>query len=65
MTIIINGKPREVRAATLDAVLAELGYAGAHVATAHRGEFVPATGRAACTLAEGDRVEILSPIGGG
>jgi sulfur carrier protein len=65
MTIIVNGKPREVKAATLDEVLAELGYNGAHVATAHRGEFVPAAARAACRLEEGDRVEILSPIGGG
>jgi sulfur carrier protein len=65
MTIIVNGKPRTVAAATLDEMLTELGYAGARVATAHGGEFIPAGQRAACRLREGDKVEVLGPMQGG
>jgi sulfur carrier protein len=65
MNIIVNGKPRTVAAATLDAVLEELGYAAPRVATARAGEFVPAARRAECRLSEGDVVEILGPMQGG
>jgi len=65
MRIIHNGEPREVAAATLAAVLAELDYEGAHVATALNGEFVPAKERAATPVREGDRVEVVAPRQGG
>ena len=65
MKIVLNGEPREIRAAALDEALAELGFAGATVATAINGGFVPAPARPATRLAEGDRVEVLTPRQGG
>lgn len=65
MNIIINGKAQVVSAMTLAGILAELGYGGRRVATAHGGAFVPAAAREACTLREGDQVEILTPMQGG
>lgn len=65
MKLTVNGESREVAAATLAALLAELDYEGGWLATALNGEVVPAREREACRLAEGDRVEILSPMKGG
>lgn len=65
MTITVNGTATEVTATSLDAVLEELGYAGAVVATAVNGAFVPRTGRAGVTLNDGDAVEIVAPLQGG
>lgn len=65
MKITVNGMPHETDCATLDAVLAELGHAGARVATALNEVFVPAALRPAQALAAGDRLEILSPMQGG
>ena len=45
MRILINGASRDIRAADLCGALEELGYAGAVVATAVNGEFVPAAER--------------------
>ena len=69
MRIVLNGEPREVAAprpeAVLDAVLEELGYGGATVATAVNGAFVPAVARGSTRLGEGDRLEVLTPRQGG
>jgi sulfur carrier protein len=65
MKIVLNGEPRDVRAARLAAALAELGFGGATVATAVNGSFVPAPAREAVVLAEGDRLEVLAPRQGG
>ncbi|MBK0400327.1 sulfur carrier protein ThiS [Limibaculum sp. M0105] len=65
MTIILNGEPREIAARALDAALAELGYGGAHVATAVNGDFVPRGARAGVELNDGDRLEVLAPLQGG
>lgn len=65
MRIEVNGEPREVTAATVQAALAELGLGAARVATALNGAFVPAGARAAQLLTEGDRLEVLSPMQGG
>ncbi|PLP59278.1 thiamine biosynthesis protein ThiS [Mesorhizobium loti] len=65
MQLIINGESREVGAGTLAALLAELDYAGGWLATALNGEVVPARERETCRIADGDRVEILSPMKGG
>lgn len=65
MNIQVNGQWRELRAADLAAALDELGFTEAAIATAVNGEFVPAAARAAATLAEGDRLEVLSPMQGG
>ena len=65
MRIVLNGRTREVASARLDALLEELGYTGAKVATAVNGDFVPRTLHAARTLGEGDRVEVIAPMQGG
>lgn len=65
MRIELNGEARDVREARLDAVLVEIGYGGATVATAVNGAFVPTTARGARMLAEGDRLEVLAPRQGG
>ena len=65
MTLLLNGQPQEVTAATLADALAELGYAGKVVATAVNGDFVASRLRETVQLAEGDRVEVLAPMQGG
>jgi sulfur carrier protein len=65
MKILVNGAWRDTGALDLAGALQELGYADAVVATALNGEFVSAGARAAASLAEGDRLEILAPMQGG
>ena len=65
MRIILNGEPREVRAARLTELLEELGLAEARVATAVNEDFVPRAARADTVLEEGDRLEVLAPMQGG
>lgn len=65
MKITVNGAATEVAATTLAAVLDELGYGNGKVATALNEDFVPATARATSPVAEGDRVEIVTPRQGG
>lgn len=65
MKIICNGEQRDVAADTLARVLHELGYAGAVVATAVNGAFVPVSLRQNTALKSGDAVEVLAPMQGG
>ncbi|AHD10323.1 sulfur carrier protein ThiS [Phaeobacter gallaeciensis] len=65
MKITVNAKPHEVRAGTLDEALQQLGYAQSTVATAVNGHFVARHARPETQLAEGDRLEILTPMQGG
>jgi len=65
MRILVNDAWRETVAAELSAVLEELGYGEAVVATAVNGEFVAVGVRPRTRLAEGDRVEVLAPLQGG
>jgi len=65
MKIILNGRPHETGAATLEALLAEEGRDGRTVATAVDGAFAPREARERVRLTEGCRVEILSPMQGG
>ncbi len=65
MRILVNGEGRNIDATTLEAALAELGYAGTRVATAVDGDFVPASRRVACRLDENSAVEIVAPMQGG
>lgn len=65
MRILVNGAPHDVASATLDAVLLELGYREARIATALDGDFVPAPHRAGRALREDCRIEIVSPMQGG
>ena len=65
MQIRVNGKELEVAATTLAALLQELDYEDAIVATALNQNFVRAVERSATALKEGDAVEILTPRQGG
>ncbi|WP_312410841.1 sulfur carrier protein ThiS [Shinella sp.] len=65
MTVIINGEEQDVSATTLAALLDVLEYEGEWLATAVNGELVHREDRAAFTLSDRDRVEILSPMQGG
>jgi sulfur carrier protein len=65
VTLIVNGEPREIAAASLAEAMQALDYGDAKVATALNGEFVPARARAATPVKEGDRIEILAPRQGG
>lgn len=63
--IVVNGEAREAQAATLAALLEELGYGGQKVATALNGDFVPERLRSGTVVAPGDAIEIVSPRQGG
>lgn len=65
MKIRLNGEWRDLAANNLAAALEELGLAGAVLATALNGEFVPLPERGATPLTEGDALEVLSPMQGG
>ncbi|MEM1388679.1 MAG: sulfur carrier protein ThiS [Pseudomonadota bacterium] len=65
MRIEVNGEPRDVTAGDLAAVLVELGFGEAKVATALNGAFVAKSTRETQLLAEGDRLEVLAPMQGG
>jgi sulfur carrier protein len=65
MQIEVNGKELEVGAATLAALLNELGYEDGVVATALNQAFVRAVDRRMTKLKAGDAVEILVPRQGG
>ena len=65
MKITVNGETLEAFAENLAALLAELDYDPALVATALNETFVRAKERGAVALNEGDRVEILTPRQGG
>lgn len=64
-SLIVNGEPTAVTAATVAELLTALGYGDRKVATALNGEFVPERARAETRIAAGDRVEIVSPRQGG
>ena len=65
MKLIVNGEALEARSRNLAALLAELGYEGEWIATAVNGEVVTSRQREGTALAEGDRVEVLTPRQGG
>ncbi|ATJ83556.1 sulfur carrier protein ThiS [Halomonas beimenensis] len=62
----INGEPHLVEDGwRLEALLADLGLAGARIAVELNEEVVPASRHATIALAAGDRIEIVHAIGGG
>ena len=65
MNIRVNGDPCETTATTLAALLEDLDYGDATVATALNQTFVRKKDRGETMLAEGDEVEILTPRQGG
>jgi thiamine biosynthesis protein ThiS len=66
MRIICNGEPRELDGPwTVARLLAELGLEAKHVAVEVNLELVPRARHAERPLADGDRLEIVSLVGGG
>jgi sulfur carrier protein len=65
MNIHVNGKVLDVESETLAALLRELEYEDAAVATALNSNFVRRRDRGTTPLKEGDAVEILAPRQGG
>ena len=65
MQVIVNGEPREVNAARVDALLAELDYEGTHFAIALNDDVVPKSQWAQTALKPGDEIEIITPRQGG
>lgn len=64
--ITLNGQPREVPdQITIAQLLEQLKLAGRHVAVEVNLQLVPRQQHADRTLAEGDRVEIVTLVGGG
>jgi sulfur carrier protein len=65
LQIWVNGQQQTTEAHTLAELCLELGHGEDRVATAVNNDFVPASRRTEIVLAEGDRVEIVSPRQGG
>ena len=65
MRVIVNGEPREIESASLDALLRELDYEGSHFAIAMNYDVVPKSRWAETALSTGDEIEIITPRQGG
>ena len=65
MRLVINGEEKEFAAATLEALVEELGMKGDRVAVELNREIVPRAQWAASELHAGDRLEIVHFVGGG
>jgi thiamine biosynthesis protein ThiS len=63
--IVVNGRAAEVAAATVEALVAELGLRGERVAVERNRELVPRRRWAETPVAPGDQIEIVQMVGGG
>lgn len=65
MRIQVNGEDRETTAATILALVEELGLDIRKVAVERNLEIVPRSLHGATALADGDRIEVVQFVGGG
>ena len=66
MQIVVNGQPRDVGPeTTIEALLATLGVPLRGLAVERNLELVPRAAHAATRLADGDRIEVVTLVGGG
>jgi sulfur carrier protein len=66
MTILVNGQPRDIAdGSSVTELLSELGVTQPHVAVELNLEVVPRAEHAATALREGDRLEVVTLVGGG
>ncbi|GAA0870082.1 sulfur carrier protein ThiS [Brevundimonas basaltis] len=65
MRIQVNGEPRVVAAATVLALVEELGLDVRKVAVERNLEIVPRSLHAGTPIADGDRIEVVQFVGGG
>ncbi len=64
--VVINGQRRILNAgATISELIAELGLDGKPVAVERNREVVPRAKHATTVLADGDRLEVVTFVGGG
>ncbi len=63
--ILLNGKTVVTQTVNVLDLLIEQGYAGAKIATALNGEFVPASQQREQRIQEGDKIEVVAPRQGG
>jgi len=64
--IVVNGKPMEVEpGTTVDGLLTLLNVKREYTAVAVNREVTPKSTYGSVTLSEGDKVEIVRPMGGG
>ncbi|MEI9904301.1 MAG: sulfur carrier protein ThiS [Asticcacaulis sp.] len=65
MKILLNGEAREVNAPNLAALIDEIGLDGRKVAVERNLAIVPRSTYLATDLVDGDRLEIVTFVGGG
>jgi sulfur carrier protein len=66
ISIVVNGEPQEIAAGTTVAALVEgLRLQPRHVAVERNQNLIPRSQHAACVLEAGDRLEIVTLVGGG
>jgi sulfur carrier protein len=65
MLIVLNGQNCDVKSTTLDQILIECNYINSAIATALNDTIVHRQARVETVLNEGDRLEVVAPIGGG
>lgn len=66
MQILVNGEPRDMQpGTTVSGLLQQLDMQSRLVAVERNGELIPRTRHAECELQPGDRVEIVTLVGGG
>ncbi len=66
LRLIVNGHEQEINAPmTVAGYLETLGFAGRYVAVARNGEVLERGAFGSVTLRDGDRLEIVRPVGGG
>ena len=64
--VVINGEPRTVvQGTTVAGLIVELGLGDRRVAVERNREVVPRAEHASTVLAEGDRLELVTFVGGG
>jgi thiamine biosynthesis protein ThiS len=64
--VVVNGAPKDVEGgATIATLLASLGVDARRIAVEKNREIVPRAEHATTPLADGDRVEIVTMVGGG
>ena len=65
LTLTVNGEPRRTSAATIAALVGELGLSPEKVAVERNGVIVPRSTLGQAPLADGDVLEIVHFVGGG
>jgi sulfur carrier protein len=65
MRVTVNGEPREIASASVDALLGELEYEGTHFAIALNFDVLPRSRWAQTPIRNGDEIEIITPRQGG